>query len=124
MVAKRSQRMGRRILGCVVAYALALQGLILAINGGAALGPDQTPLFAVSALCHHDGTALPDTPAPAGAHCPFCFVGAVFLDCTPPWAPQRSALVVGSAVWPLAAPQLVALFVNESAWPRGPPPAA
>lgn len=118
--------MGRRILACVLAYALALQGLILVLNGGAAFYPEQTPAFADAALCHHDGTALPDSPtqAPVGEHCPFCFAGAVYLDCAPPWAPQRSTLVVSHTVWPLAAPRLAAFFVNASAWPRGPPAAA
>lgn len=124
-MAKRSQRMGRRILSCVLAYALALQGLIFVLNGGAIFSPDQATAFAGSALCHHGGTALPDTPAqaPLGEHCPFCFAGAVYLNCAPPWAPQRSRLVVSDAVWPLTAPRLVALIVNESAWPRGPPAA-
>lgn len=123
---KRSQRMSRRILGCVLAYALAVQGLILAFSGGTVSYPDQTPVFAGFTLCHHDGTASPNAPAqaPACDHCPFCFAGAIYLNCTPPWAPHRSALVVSDAAWPLAAPHLAAFFINASAWPRGPPAAA
>ena len=124
MMAKRSHRRSRRILGCVLAYALAIQGLILAFSGEVAFSPDQTPTFADFALCHHGGTALPDKPAPVGEHCPLCFAGAVYVDCAPPWAPQRSERVVSDALWLLVAPRLVAVFVNASAWPRGPPAAA
>lgn len=126
-MAKPSHRLWRRVLGCVLAYALALQGFILVLDiGGPAYGAAPVSGFAGFELCHHGGATLPNEPAqaPIGGHCPFCFVGAVFVDCPAPCAAHCHAMLFGVAVWPLTAPRLVAFTVNESAWPRGPPVAA
>lgn len=130
MMPKLLRLLWRRVLAGVLAYALALQGLIFALDIGrpaiAAAGDDAN--VTTWALCTHSGgVAAPGAPtqAPLGdLHCPFCFAGAVFVNCAPPCVHQFSKILLTDAVWPLAAPRLVALFSNESAWPRGPPVAA
>jgi hypothetical protein len=129
-MAKVLQGRLRRIMACVLAYALALQGLLFAVDVGraATAAADGTPLFALE-LCAHGGSgaALPGAPAPApagDAHCPFCIVGAVYVHGVLPVPPQYIKVPLRGAVWPLSAPRLVALAGNRSAWPRGPPTAA
>jgi Protein of unknown function (DUF2946) len=125
---RRSQRGWWRIVAGILIYALVLQGFLFAAGIGsaatAAAGDAQWPGFE---LCSHGGAApSPTSPAaPVGDnHCPFCVVGAVYVDGAPPSAPQYSVMVFTNAVWPLTAPRLVAPVVDASAWPRGPPCAA
>jgi hypothetical protein len=121
----------RRILSCLLAYALALQGCIFAFDlsrSAIAAAPDA--VSAGYALCSHSGAGavVPDTPAqsPVGdSSCLYCCIaGAVYVDCAPPCAPQNSRVEFTVAVWTLVAPRLVAPVVNAKAWPRGPPAAA
>ena len=79
----------RRILSCLLAYALALQGCIFAFDmsrSAIATAPDAGS--AGYALCSHSGTAVPDTPAqsPVGdSQCMLCcMAGAVYVNCAPP----------------------------------------
>ncbi len=117
----------RRVLPCVILYALVLQGFLSAVAvGEPALGAADNAVWAGVELCVHGGdrATLPGAPeqAPtAGIHCLFCIAGAVYVNCAPPSAPRYSRSVLASLVRPLAAPRLVAFLVNESAWPRGPP---
>ena len=124
-----SHRPCRRVIAGVLAYALALQGIIFTLDiGRAAAAAADGTAFAGFALCtHNGGVTVPGAPAqaPAGAvHCPFCFAGAVYVNCVPPDAPQYSKVILINVVWPLDAPRLISFRVNESAWPRGPPAAA
>jgi len=119
----------RRILSCLLAYALALQGCIFAFDmSRSAIAAAPESVSAGYTLCSHSGAAVPDTPAqsPVGdSRCMLCcMAGAVYVNCAPPCAPQYSRVEFTSAVWPLKAPRLVALVVNAQAWPRGPPAAA
>jgi hypothetical protein len=129
MTAMTSHRVGRRILSCVLAYALALQGFIFAATiDGPAISAANAAAWTGFQLCTHDGgsAALPGAPsqAPAGdGHCIFCLGGAVYVDGARPSAPHYSKVGLTNVAWPRAAPRLVAFFVNESAWPRGPPAA-
>ena len=118
----------RRVLSCLLAYALALQGFILAFDASrpaVAAAPDA--VWAGFELCSHSGVGatLPDAPkAPAsGTHCVFCTAGIVYVNSPPPVAPHCSAIAVTNAAWTLVAPELVAFKVNRNAWPRGPPAA-
>jgi len=128
-MAKLSHGVWRRVLTCGLAYALALQGFIFALDiGSSAFAADGTA-WAGFELCTHGGAAPagPDAPSqgPLGnVHCVFCVAGAVFLNCPPPCTLLCRKLVFTEAAWPLAATDLVAFFVVESAWPRGPPAAA
>jgi hypothetical protein len=129
-MASISHRGWRRTLAGVLVCALVLQGFIFAADKlQAAIGGAQDAAWAGFELCTHSGSASasPETPAqaPVGdSHCPFCTVGAPYVNCAPPGAAQYIRIVLTSAVWPLATPRLVAFIVNESAWPRGPPAAA
>ena len=121
----------RRILSCLLAYALALQGCIFAFDmSRSAIADAPGAALAGFALCSHSGAgaALPGTPAqsPVGdSRCMLCcMAGAVYVNCAPPCAPQFSKVEFTVAVWPLVAPRLVAPVVNAKAWPRGPPAAA
>jgi len=117
----------RRVLACLILYALVLQGFLSAAAvGEPALGAADNAALAEFALCVHHGDAatLPGAPAQdpsATIHCLFCIAGAVYVNCAPPLAPQLSRAVLAAPVRSLAVPRLVALFVNQSAWPRGPP---
>lgn len=113
----------------VLAYALAVQGFIFALDIGRPAIAADGAVFAGFELCSHGGggAALPGTPsqAPVGdLHCLFCIAGAVYVNCAPPCAPLWNKIVLINAVWTSTKPRLIALFVNESAWPRGPPAAA
>jgi hypothetical protein len=118
----------RRILGCLLVYAIALQGLVFAVDAGRsaiATVPDTT--FAGFPLCSHgdDGAPAPTSPQdPATCeHCILCLTGVVYVSSTPPATPFLGTLKISNAAWPDAAPQLVTLLGNRSAWPRGPPTA-
>jgi hypothetical protein len=118
----------RRILGCLLAYAIALQGLIFAVDAGrSAIATVSDTAFAGFPLCSHgdDGAPVQDAPqAPlSDNHCVFCLTGIVYLSSPPSPTAHLGVVVVSDAAWALTAPQLVALHVNRSAWPRGPPTA-
>ena len=118
----------RRVLSCALAYALALQGFIFALDASrpaVAAAPDAA--WAGFELCSHGGAGapLPDAPkAPASdSHCVFCTAGVVYVNSAPAVAPHCSAVAVSSAAWIFIAPELIAFQVNRNAWPRGPPAA-
>jgi len=124
-----SQGAWRRVIAGALAYALALQSFIFALDIGSSAFAADGSAWAGFELCSHGnaGATPPGAPAqgPIGnVHCVFCVAGAVFVNCPPPCALQAGKVVLIDAVWPAAAPRLVALFINESAWPRGPPAAA
>jgi hypothetical protein len=120
----------RRVLVCALAYALALQGLIIASDTAeAGVGTPGDAALSEFVLCSHSGAGatLPGAPSqvPVGdSHCIFCIVGAVYVHSAPPAVPQLLGAVLADRVTPLAAQRLLAFFVNQSAWPRGPPAAA
>jgi len=121
----------RRVLVCALAYALLLQGLIVAWDTAqAAAGTAGDAAFSEFALCSHSGgtgSTLPGTlpHGPAGDNnCIFCIGGAVYVHCAPPSAAQLIGSIVAEKVTPLAARRLLAVLGNHSAWPRGPPAAA
>jgi len=130
IMAKISHRTGRRVIAGVLAYALAFQGFLFALDmGQPVIAATGGAAFAGFELCSHSGAAstVPGAPSqtPVGQiHCIFCIAGAVYVNCAPPCAPLWNTIVLSNAVWPFAAPRLVALAINESAWPRGPPAAA
>jgi len=121
----------RRVVSCVLAYALALQGFIFALDASrpaVAATPDTA--WAGFELCSHSGAGatLPDAPkAPASdshcVFCVFCLAGSAYVNSAPSVTPDRGAIAVSHAAWTLVAPALVSVRVNRSAWPRGPPTA-
>jgi hypothetical protein len=122
----------RRVFSCVLAYALALQGLSFAAGAGqaaglASQGADHA-IFAGFAICRHSAAAtLPEAPKqipPGDEHCAFCIYSPLYLNCIPPHAPHVMWVAMQGALSPLMARRLSALLINESARPRGPPTAA
>lgn len=130
MTAGQSRQGWRRVLACIFAYALAVQGLVFAIEiGSAAAASPNGPAWAGFELCERAGAATqsPGLPAPSpigNIHCVFCVAGAVFVDCTPPVLAQTNSTIVENTVWPIAATHPVKAFVAAGAWPRGPPASA
>jgi hypothetical protein len=123
----------RRVLVCALAYALVLQGFILALDTAqAAVGTASAGRDVASSefpLCSHGGTAPTGRDAPLrgplnNSHCIFCIGGTVYVHCAPPAVPQLLGSVLAERVISLAVPTLLAVLVNQIAWPRGPPAAA
>jgi hypothetical protein len=73
-------RLRRSLLSIAVAYAVAIQSLVIAV-GGLSLPPDPGQGAAAFELCLHDTSGAADLPAgkpdlPGCTHCIFCFAGA------------------------------------------------
>lgn len=119
----------RRIVACILGYALAAQGFIFALDvGRAAVAAAGAGPVAGFELCVHDGdgAAVPGAPShvPDGdSHCALCLAGALYVNCAPPAPPQYTVILLPKPEWPPRAARLTAPLVNHSAWPRGPPAA-
>jgi hypothetical protein len=129
IMAKLSYGLRRRVFTCALAYALAIQGFIFALQIGSSAFAAEGPSSAGFELCVHDGASstAPGVPpqGPLGnIHCVFCVAGAVFLNSPPPTQPPSRQLVFTHVAWRNAPVHLPAIFIVESAWPRGPPIAA
>lgn len=128
----RGKRIWRPFVGLLVAYAVAAQGLLIAVGGFAALAhADQHgPAFA---LCLHDAQAAaqaaPNLPAEnpgqghAGCtHCIFCFAGAHHaLIGSAPVLFHRVDVAMTAVAWAAdkhCLPRLVAYSIASA---RGPP---
>jgi hypothetical protein len=121
----RQRRVWRRLASCVIAYAFALQMVLLAFAAQPmhGLSADQAALDA--ALCAHD-QSVPLAPAhnsDGGEHCKFCPAGGHPVLAAPT-TPQHAIVRTAEA----AAPPIADAFTprsraHASAQPRGPPPA-
>jgi len=73
------KRLGRSFLGVVVAYAVAIQSLLLVLGGFAPAAQIDSAVTGLE-LCHQDAQAPVEVPAknpdPGCVHCIFCFAGA------------------------------------------------
>ncbi len=119
-------RLWRSLLSIAVAYAVALQGLTIAVGGFSlpAAAGQNGPAFE---LCLHDSAGAPALPADKPdlsgcTHCIFCFAGA--HHATVGAAPSffgRGKLAAVVVRW-LGYERSVALIVRHKfANPRGPP---
>jgi len=122
----RQRGVWRQLASCSVAYAFALQMVLLAFAAPTVpgLGADQGALNA--ALCSHDQSAplAPAQNSGGDEHCKLCPAGG-HQAFTAPIAPQHAIVRTAEA----AAPPATDAFAprarsNASAQPRGPPPAA
>jgi hypothetical protein len=117
-------RLWRQLTGCVVAYALVLQGVLLGLSGAlvaaSATMADGTPGIE---LCLHDvdgAPALPDRHD-GKSHCTFCLSAAHQLIAAPSPALRPITRNAGVAAW-LSGDWLVpAAAEARSHRPRGPP---
>jgi hypothetical protein len=125
------RRVGRSLLSVVVAYAIAVQSLLIAVAGfsiPANIGLTNSGLDAPAyALCLHDRSGTAEQPAGTPdhsgcTHCIFCFAGAhhavigavpVFFD--------RVTLAVVIVPWLVREPGVLRLVRYVIANPRGPP---
>ena len=73
------RRLWRPFLGVVVAYAIAIQSLLLVLGGFASAAQIDSAVTGLE-LCHQDAQAPVEVPAKNSdqvcAHCIFCFAGA------------------------------------------------
>jgi len=120
------ERFWRSLLSVVVAYAVAIQSLLIAV-GGFSLPADagqNTPAFE---LCLHDAAGEPALPASnpdqsGCTHCIFCFAGAHHAVIgTAPAVFQRVDVAMVVVAWPgdSSGPRRLARYTIAS--PRGPP---
>ncbi|HEY1746779.1 MAG TPA: hypothetical protein VGG11_08470 [Xanthobacteraceae bacterium] len=124
---RNPKRFWRPLIGIVVAYAVAVQSLLIALGGFALAAPanDVSPAFE---LCLHEGAAAPALPAGAPTHAPcthcvFCFAGAnAAVIGSPPALVHRAHFEVVDISGTLGdyRPPRVAQHLIPS--PRGPPP--
>jgi hypothetical protein len=116
----------RSLLSVVVAYAVAIQSLLIAV-GGFSLPADagqNTPAFE---LCLHDAAGEPALPASnpdqsGCTHCIFCFAGAHHAVIgTAPAVFHRVNVAMVVVAWPgdSSGPRRLARYTIAS--PRGPP---
>jgi hypothetical protein len=121
-----SKRLGRPVLGLVVAYAVAAQSLFIAFGGFALAAPADVgaPGFE---LCLHDGQTAPDssgnTPShPGCTHCIFCFAGSHHaLIGSPPVLVYRLDIQFVDVPWVSDRHALPRISAYAIARPRGPP---
>jgi hypothetical protein len=120
------RRVGRSLLSVVVAYAIAVQSLLIAIAGFPAPA-DAGPNAPAFALCLHDQSGTAEQPAaPADhsgcTHCIFCFAGAHHAVAGA--APiivgrvEVAAVIVPWRIAEFSAARLVRYIIAN---PRGPP---
>jgi hypothetical protein len=120
------ERFWRSLLSVVVAYAVAIQSLLIAV-GGFSLPADagqNTPAFE---LCLHDAAGEPALPASnpdqsGCTHCIFCFAGAHHAVIgTAPAVFHRVNVAMVVVAWPgdSSGPRRLARYTIAS--PRGPP---
>jgi len=120
----RSIRIGRPLIGLVVAYAVAAHGLLFAFGGFAVGLPAGAPGFE---LCLHDDQASPEIPVGIPGqrdcnHCVFCVVGT-----QPALLPAQPPQLVGVAFailrvgWLAGQPLIPSRSPYSIAHPRGPP---
>ena len=121
----RSKRFWRPLIGVVVAYAVAIQSLLIVLGGFALTAhANGAPAFA---LCLHDTQDASGLPAkspghPGCSHCIFCFAGSHHaLIGAPRFLSHRVAaetIDVPSAADKHCVPHLSAYSIAS---PRGPP---
>ena len=122
------KRLGRPLLGIVVAYAVAAQSLLLALGGFALPAPADTGAPAFE-LCLHDGQAAPGSSD--GDPKPFRLHALHLLFCriaSRAWSRLRPALfhrvdveIVDVAMGDAISTRLPRFSANSIANPRGPP---
>jgi len=120
----RRARMWRQVIGCLVAYAFALQVVLLGFGAPvAAPVADQEALTA--ALCLHDAGA-PPAPADKAAdeHCKLCTAGAHQAFTAPAAAQHAIVRTAETAALPATDAFAPPARTHASAQPRGPPPTA
>jgi hypothetical protein len=125
-IGTRAKRLWRPLISVAVAYAVAVQTLLVVL-GGFALAAQADPGAPVFELCHHDAQDAPASPSgnPSNSgctHCIFCFAGAHHaVIASPPILFHRINVEIVHAA-PSAGGRIISLrFAHSIASPRGPP---
>src|SRR6476659_5444926 len=119
------KRLWRPFLGVVVAYAIAIQSLLIVLGGFAPAAQIDTAVTGLE-LCHQDAQAPVEVPAknpdPGCAHCFFCFAGAYHaVISTAPAVFHRVNVAIVVVSWPGDSSGPRRLARDTIASPRGPP---
>jgi hypothetical protein len=118
-----SNGLGRRLIGCIVAYALVVQGVLFALSGAridaaALVGAPQ-----IVELCLHNGASSDESDGQVGdkAHCSFCLAAAQQSLTSP--VPGQAVFVrqVSLMRWPHFHLRVAPFTKDISHQPRGPP---
>jgi hypothetical protein len=125
-IATKSRRLGRPLMAVVVAYAIAVQSLLVALGGFSqfAAVTDAAPAFE---LCHHDADGAPASPAHTPDHsgcnhCIFCFAGAHQALIGPaPFFSQAADIILVDVTRVADTHRPPTLPAYSIAEPRGPP---
>jgi hypothetical protein len=118
-------RFWRSLLSVAVAYAVAVQSLLIAA-GGFSLPADADQNAPTFELCLHDTSGTQELPASKPdsgcTHCIFCFAGAhhAVID-TAPAIFHRVNVAMVIVPWPGGTSAVVRLTRYSIASPRGPP---
>ena len=119
-------RLRRSLLSIVIAYAVAIQSLLIAV-GGFSLPADAGQNAPAFELCLHDASGAPALPASNSdqsgcTHCIFCFAGAHHAVIgTAPAVFHRVNVATVVVGWPGDTTGLARLTRYRIASPRGPP---
>jgi hypothetical protein len=120
------QRLWRQLASCVVAYALALQMILLSFAAPplAARGADQDALAA--AVCLHDqsGPRAPVNNSGGDEHCKYCTAGGHQVFTAPALPHHQIVRTAEVAAAPATDAFVPPSRAHASAQPRGPPPTA
>jgi hypothetical protein len=122
-------RFWRSLLSVAVAYAVAVQSLLIAV-GGFSLPADAGQNAPAFELCLHDASGAPDLPASnpdqsGCTHCIFCFAGAHHAVIgTAPAAFHPLNVAIAVVPWRGDTSGLRQLSRYTIASPRGPPVSA
>ena len=124
-IGPRRQRVWRRLVSCLLAYAFALQMVLLAfaMPAIAGLAADQDALSA--ALCTHDKSAplAPLQHSGGEEHCKFCPAGGHPVIAAPALSHHAIVRTAEEAAPPATDAFATHPRAHASAQPRGPPPA-
>lgn len=118
-------RFWRSLLSVVVAYAVAVQSLLIAV-AGFSLSADAGQNAPAFELCLHDASGAPELPAGSPdqsgcTHCIFCFAGAHHAVIgTAPAVFHRVKIAMAVVPWRGDTPGLKRLTRYTIANPRGP----
>jgi len=119
------KRLWRPFLAVVVAYAIAIQSLLIVLGGFAPAAKIDSAVTGLE-LCHQDAQAPVEVPAknpdPGCAHCIFCFAGAhhaVISTAPAVFHRVNVAMVVVSRLGETSGLRWLTRYTIAS--PRGPP---
>jgi hypothetical protein len=133
-MARRLERTGsrqtplwRRLIGCALAYALAVQGVLFALSSAQLAASAATDATQRIELCLHDpadATNLPAGDHDSKLHCPFCLAAGQHVLAAPHVGLLLIVADAGRGLVRSEALQRAKSSQFRSHQPRGPPPSA